>query len=128
VQILIRQSVANGTPFSFVLEDQIPVQAVMGASFRFYNADADPSSDFKLQVTVAQSGLFSDTYTLVDENVPKGATVVHIFDQPIVKDSLTFHTLTYTNNDLGGDRELYGIFSGWSDIKTRLSNYIGAAV
>ncbi len=128
VQILIRQSVPNGTPFVFVLEDQVDVQAVMGASFRFYNptAGADPSADFKLQVTVAQSGLFSDTYTLLDENVPKGSTVVHQFDQPLVKNSLTRHTLTYTNNDTGGDRTLYGILSGWTDVKTVLSNYIGA--
>jgi hypothetical protein len=129
VQILIRQSVANGTPYVFTLEDQIDVQAVMGASFRFYNptAGANPSADFKLQVTVAQSGLFSDTYTLLDSNVPKGTTVAHVFDQPIVKGSLTTHTLTYTNNDTGGDRTLYGILSGWSDVKTVLSNYIGAA-
>lgn len=128
VQILVRQSVANGTPFIFTLEDQIDVQAVMGASFRFYNpmAGADPSADFKVQVTVARSDMFSDTYTLLDQNVPKGTTVVHTFDQPLVKSSLTQHTLTFTNNDTGGDRTLYGILSGWADVKTVLSNYIGA--
>jgi hypothetical protein len=127
VQILLRQSVPNGTPYTFVLEDQVDIQAVMGASFRFFNptAGADPSADFKIQVTVAQSGQFSDTYTLLDSNVPKGTTVAHVFDQPLVKGSLTQHTLTYTNNDTGGDRTLYGILSGWSDVKTVLSNYIG---
>lgn len=127
VQLLLRQSVPNGTPYVFTLEDQVDIQAVMGASFRFYNptAGADPSADFKIQVTVAKSGLFSDTYTLIDQNVPKGTTVVHEFDQPIVKDSLTTHTITYTNNDVGGDRTLYGILSGWTDVKTVLSNYIG---
>jgi hypothetical protein len=127
VQLLLRQSVANGTPYVFTLEEMIDVRAVMGASFRFYNstAGADPSADFKIQVTVAQSGVFSDTYTVLDENVPLGTTVVHTFDQPIVKGSLTQHTLTYTNNDTGGDRTLYGVLSGWTDVKTVLSNYVG---
>lgn len=127
VQILFKQSVPNGTPYVFALEDQIDVRTIMGASFRFFNptAGADPSADFKLQVTVAQSGLFSDTYTLLDQTVPKGTTVVHEFAQPVVKGSLTKHTITFTNNDTGGDRTLYGILAGWTDVKTVLSNYIG---
>lgn len=126
VQILFKQSVSNGTPYVFALEDQLDVQAIMGASFRFFNpaSGADPSANFKLQVTVAQGSLFSDTYTLMDEVVPKGTTVVHTFDQPVVKGSLTQHTITFTNNDTG-DRTLYGIMSGWTDVKTVLSNYIG---
>jgi len=128
VQILVRQSVANGTPHVFTLEDQIDVQAVFGASFRFFNpatVGADPSADLKIQATVAQSGLFSDTYTVLDQNVPLDSTVVHQFDGPIVKNSLTTHTITFTNNDVGGDKTLYGIFAGWTDVKTVLSNYIG---
>jgi hypothetical protein len=126
-QLLFRVSVPHGTPYVFSLEDQIDMQAVMGASFRFFNpaSGADPSANFKVQVTVAQSGIFSDTYTLVDTAVPKGALVLQEFAQPIVKDSLVTHTITFTNNDTGGDRTLYGIFSGWTDVKTVLSNYIG---
>ena len=127
VQLLFKQVVPNGTPLIFSLEDQIDVQTIMGATFRFYNptAGADPSADFKIQVTVAQGSIFSDTYLLLNANVPKGTTVVHEFGQPILKGSLTTHTITYTNNDTGGDRTLYGILSGWTDVKTVLSNYIG---
>lgn len=126
VQYLFRQTVSPGTPYVFTLEDQLDVQAIMDPTFRFYNptTGASPTAAVKITSTVALSGTFSDTYTVLDTTVIPDALVTHEFQQPIVQGSLTTHVITYTNND-SVDKALYGILTGWTDVKTVLSNYIG---
>ena len=123
VQELVRATISAGSTHAFVLEDQIDVQAVMDAAIRFYNPTSVALS-FKVEATVAQSGVFSDTFTLVDESVAAGALTSLSLVGPVAKDSLVTHTVTFTNAD-AADQTAYAVITGWSDIKTVLSDYIG---
>jgi hypothetical protein len=126
VQLLVRQAVAASQTYSFILEDQLDLQAVMDPTFRFFNLEGT-SIKFQVVYNIAQSAVFSDSYTLLDESVPLAGTVLYSFGQPIVKNSLTAHTLRFVNND-GVERTLYGLFTGWCDIKTVISGYVGTPV
>jgi hypothetical protein len=126
VNILLRQAVVAGQTYSFILEDQLDVQAIMDPTFRFFNGEG---TDVRFQViyNIAQSGVFSDTYTVLDESVPLGGTLLYTFGQPVTKNALTVHTLKFVNDD-SVSRTLYGLFTGWCDIKTVVSGYIGTPV
>jgi hypothetical protein len=126
VQILVYQAVPAGQTHSFILEDQLDIQAVMDPTFRFFNKEGTDAR-FQVVYNIAQSGVFSDSYTMVDDAVPLGGTLLYTFGQPITKNSLTVHTLKFVNND-GVSRTLYGLFTGWCDIKTVVSGYIGTPV
>ena len=124
VQNLIRYQVEAGSYYDFTVEDQLDVAYVMGAYLRFYNNTTDDCA-LRIQYTVAQTGVFSDTYTAVSTAVTKTATYSYDFQLPIVKSSKVTHAVRFTNND-ASDRYLYAIIGGWTDLNQVLSTYIGA--
>lgn len=124
VQKLIRYEVDAGGTYEFTVEDQLDVNYVMGAFLRFYN-NTTTTCSLRIQYTVAQSGVFSDTYTAVNSAVALGATYTHEFQLPLVKSSKVTHAVRFTNGD-GVDRYVYAIIGGWTDINQVLSTYIGA--
>lgn len=124
IQKLVRYEVDAGGTYEFTVEDQLDVNYVMGAFLRFYNNTAD-SCALRIQYTVAQSGVFTDTYTPVNSAVAKTATYTYEFQLPLVKSSKVAHAVRFTNSD-AVDRYLYAIIGGWTDINQVLSTYIGA--
>jgi hypothetical protein len=124
VQKLVRYEVSASSYYDFTVEDQLDVNYVMGAFIRFYNNTTD-DCEFRVQYTVAQTGVFSDTYTAVDTAVIKTATYTYEFQLPLVKSSKITPAVRFTNNDLS-DRYLYAIIGGWTDINQVLSSYVGA--
>lgn len=124
VQKLVRYEVSASSYYDFTVEDQLDVNYVMGAFIRFCNNTTD-DCEFRVQYTVAQTGVFSDTYTAVDTAVTKTATYTYEFQLPLVKSSKITHAVRFTNNDLS-DRYLYAIIGGWTDINQVLSAYVGA--
>jgi hypothetical protein len=127
VNYLIRQEVVQGTPYVFIVEEQMDVKWVMDPVLRFFNP-LGVDVELKIQYDISQSGSFSDNYTVVDEGVATGAQRIYEFQQPLIRDGLVVHTVTYTNNDVGSDRWLYSLISGWTDIKTVLTSYVGTPV
>lgn len=123
VQILVRLTVNNASYVDFVVEDQLPVRQLFDAKFRFFNTSATTCS-LRIQYTVAQSSVFSDTFTPVNEAVALGGVLNYDFSLPLIQDSLVTHVVRYINGDTA-PRVLYGIISGWTDVKQVLSTYIG---
>lgn len=124
---LIRQQVSQGTPYTFIVEEQLDVKWVMNPTLRFFNP-LGVDVELKIDYNISQSGAFSDNYTVVDESVATGALRIYDFQQPLIRDGMVVHTVTYTNNDVGQPRWLYSLISGWTDIKTVLTSYIGTPV
>lgn len=125
VQILISDTVSPGVPYVLVVEEALLTEALMDAQVRFYNPNVDPTVGVKLQQTVSETAVFSDTFTLIDTTLPLAGTLLHQFDSVLLQDSRVVHTLTLTNNDLF-DRLIYAVLSGWVDIRAQLSTYVGA--
>lgn len=101
------------------------VASIVKPVLTFYNANC-ADCQIRLTVTVAVSGQFSDTYTLVnDAALASGSTYTHSFDSPLIKtNSKLTHTVRLINND-GSARRIYCLIGGYTDIKATLSNYVG---
>jgi len=126
VNYLLRSEVSSGTPYVFIVEEQLDVKWVMNPVLRFFNP-LGANAELKIQYNISRSGSFSDDYTVVDEVVAAGAQRVYEFQQPLIRDGMVVHTVTFTNNE-ATDRWLYALISGWVDIKTVLTAYIGTPV
>jgi hypothetical protein len=126
VHILVRQEVTTGTPYAFNVEDQLQTKFLQDPVLRFFNPSG---TDFELKIeyTIAQSAVFSDTYTAVDQVVAAGAMYPHEFQQPLIQDGLVVHPVTWTNNE-ATPRYVYCLISGWTDSMTVLDGYIGTPV
>jgi len=127
VNYLIRQEVEQVLPYTFIVEEQLDVKWVMDPVLRFFNKYGI-DAELKIQYNISQSGAFSDNYVVVDESVATGAQRIYEFQQPLIRDGLVTHTVTFTNNEVGTPRYLYALISGWTDIKTVLTSYIGTPV
>ena len=116
VQYCIRQSVPHGSNYAFTVEEQLTVRWVAQPWIIFHNPIC-VSCRLKIDYTVSESGVFSDTFNVVDQVVAKDSILEWEVKKPLVQtSSRTSHSVTIYNND-GVDRTLYVLIVGWTDTK-----------
>jgi len=125
-QYLVRTQILPGLNYQFVVEQQLTVRWLAEAWIIFHNPLTAPNAGFKVVYSVAQSSVFSDTYTVVDETVTPGSIYEWEVKKPLVQSSSrTTHAVTMTNHD-SVSRWMYCLITGWTDTKLTLPSTVYA--
>ena len=99
------------------------VRFIIQPKIVFHNPDAS-SCLFTLSYGVSQSGVFSDSYGIVEETLTAGNRYVYECEDNLVREnSYVSYSATITNLDTVA-RSFYLIVSGWTDLKLSLNAQI----
>ena len=97
IEYLVRQQLLAAGTYSFVVENLLTVRFAVDCALTFHNPFSS-SSSIQINYTVAQSGVFSDTYDVADEVVVIDSVYTYQFKVPLVRtNSYKSHAVTMTN-------------------------------